>query len=108
MHELLDPTPKNIRRIYENEFAGMTVDPVSYGDLIAARDTLIETLRKELTSGEREFLVSLKAGQPKWNSIGIDGVEKFPAVQWKLTNVRKMSAKKQSELLEKLMRVLEL
>jgi len=40
--------------------------------------------------------------------VGIDGVEKFPAVQWKLTNVRNMSAKKQSELLEKLMRVLEL
>jgi len=37
MHELLDPIPKNIRRIYENEFAGMTVDPVSYEDLTAAR-----------------------------------------------------------------------
>jgi hypothetical protein len=61
-----------------------------------------------MTRGEREFLVSLKAGQPKWNSIGIDGVENLPAVQWKLTNVRNMSAKKQSELLEKLMRVLEL
>jgi len=108
MHKLLDPKPKNIRRIYENEFSGMTVDPVSYEDLIMARDTLVETLRKELTNGEKQFLVSLKAGQPKWNSIGIDGVEKFPAVQWKLTNVRNMSAKKQSELLEKLMRVLEL
>ena len=30
------PRRKNIRRIYENEFAGMTVDPVSYEDLIAA------------------------------------------------------------------------
>jgi predicted nucleotidyltransferase component of viral defense system len=38
MHELLDPKPKNIRRIYENEFAGMTVDPVSYEDLIMARE----------------------------------------------------------------------
>jgi len=80
MHELLDPKLKNIRRIYDNEFAGMTVDAVAYEDLIAARDTLIETLRKELTRGEREFLVSLKAGQPKWNSIGIEGIENLPAV----------------------------
>jgi len=108
MHELLDPTPKNIRGIYENEFAGITVDPVSYEDLIAARDTLIETLRKELTSGEREFLISLKAGQPKWNSIGIEGMENLPAVQWKLTNIQKIGAKKQKELLEKLRPVLEL
>jgi len=66
MHKLLDPKPKNIRRIYENEFSGMTVDPVSYEDLIMARETLVETLRKELTNGEKQFLVSLKAGQPKW------------------------------------------
>ena len=106
MHELLDPKPKNVRRIFENEFAGMTVDPVSYEELIAARNTLIETLRKELTHGEREFLVSLKAGQPKWSSIGIEGIENLPAVQWKLMNIEKIGAKKQKELLEKLRRVL--
>ena len=79
---------------------------MSYEDLISARDTLIETLRQKLTRGERAFLVSLKAGQPKWNSIGIDGVEKLPAVQWKLMNIKKISAKKQTALLEKLRRVL--
>ena len=108
MHELLDPTRKNIRPIYENEFAGMTVDSVAYEDLIAARDTLVKTLGKELSNDEKEFLVSLKAGQPKWNLIGIEGIEKLPAVQWKLTNVRRLSAKKQQELLEKLRRVLEM
>ena len=108
MHELLDPKLKNIHRIYDNEFAGMTVDAVAYEDMIAARDTLIETLRKELTRGEREFLVSLKAGQPKWNSIGIEGIENLPAVQWKLMNIKKISEKKQTELLEKLRRVLEM
>jgi hypothetical protein len=108
MHERLDPTRKDIRRIYENEFSGMAVDEVSYDELIAARETLVETLRKELTNDEREFLVSLKAGQPKWNLMGIEGLEKLPAVQWKLTNIKKIPAKKQKELLEKLRRVLEL
>ena len=106
IHELLNPPAIDIRRIYENEFAGMAVDSIPYQDLIAARDTLIETLRKELTGDEREFLVSLKAGQPKWNTLGIDGVEKLPAVKWKLANIRRMSTKKQSELLEKLKRLL--
>ena len=93
MHELLDPTSKKIRRIYENEFTGMTVDPVAYEDLIKARETLVEKLRKELTNNEREFLVSLKAAQPKWDLIGIEGVEKLPAVQWKLMNIKKISSK---------------
>jgi hypothetical protein len=108
MHELLDPTRKDIRRIYENEFSGMAVDEVSYDELIAARETLVEILRKELTNDEREFLVSLKAGQPKWNLMEIEGLEKLPAVQWKLTNIKKIPATKQKELLEKLRRVLEL
>jgi hypothetical protein len=48
MHELLDPTPKNIRKIYDNEFAGMTVDSVSYEDLIAARDTPHRDIEKRI------------------------------------------------------------
>ena len=86
----------------------MTVDEVTYDELIGARETLVKKLRDELTNDERKFLLSLKAAQPKWNSIGIEGVEKLPAVQWKLMNVRRLSAKRQKELLEKLRRVLEM
>ena len=86
----------------------MTVDSVSFEDLIGSRHALIKTLRQQLTSGEKEFLISLKAGKPKWSSIGIEGVENLPAVRWKLANIQKMVAKKQSEMLEKLKRVLEL
>jgi len=46
MHELLDPKPKDVRRIFENEFARMTIDEVTYDELIAARDTLVGTLTK--------------------------------------------------------------
>jgi len=105
--ELLDPTRKDIRRIYENEFAGMAVDEIAYEDLIAARETLIETVKNALTDNEKTFLISLKEGQPKWTLMGIEGIEKFPAVQWKLRNIRHMSEEKRAESLEKLRRVLE-
>lgn len=106
--ELLDPARKDFRRIYENEFAGMTVEEVEYDDLIAARETLIETLNKELTDAEKEFLVSLKEGQPMWGALGIKGIDKLPAIQWKLMNIQKMNKKKHAESLEKLKRKLGL
>lgn len=106
IHELLDPKRKDTRRIYESEFAGMTVEEIAYEDLITARETVIETLKKELTDDEKTFLVSLKAGQPTWSVMGIKGIEKLPAIQWKLTNIRKMSTKKHAELLDKLKRTL--
>jgi predicted nucleotidyltransferase component of viral defense system len=108
MNELLDPVRKDIRRIYESEFAGMTVGEVEYDDLIAARETLVETLMKELTDNEKAFLVSLKEGQPRWNLIGREGIEKLPAIQWKLMNIKKINKKKHAESLEKLKRKLGL
>jgi len=108
MNELLDPPRKDIRRIYENEFAGMTVGEVKYDDLIAARETLVETLMKELTDDEKAFLVSLKEGQPRWNLMGREGIEKLPAIQWKLMNIQKINKKKHIESLEKLKRKLGL
>jgi predicted nucleotidyltransferase component of viral defense system len=108
IHELLDPTRKDVRRIYENEFAGLPIEEVVYEDLIAAREVLIETLRKELTDDEKTFLVSLKAGKPNWSSMAIGGIEKLPGIRWKLANIQKIGAKKRAQLLAKLKKTLDL
>ncbi len=108
INELIDPTRKDIRQIYESEFSGMTVEKVEYDDLIAAREVLIGTLKKELTSEEKVFLVSLKEGQPRWGALGVEGIEKLPAIQWKLINIQKINKKKHAESLEKLKRKLGL
>ncbi|GJL56610.1 MAG: hypothetical protein NPIRA02_37420 [Nitrospirales bacterium] len=104
--ELLAPTRKEIRQIYEHEFVGMTIDTVSYEDLLEARAHLIATLRKELTDDEKTFLLSLKKGHPNWSLLGVEGIEKLPAVQWKLKNIHSMHEKKHAEALEKLKKVL--
>ena len=107
MHELLDPKRKDVRRIYENEFAGMAIEEVAYKDLVAARETLIETLKKDLTDDEKTFLISIKSGEPNWSLMGIEGIENLPALQWKLLNIQKMSTKKRGELLVKLKQAVE-
>jgi predicted nucleotidyltransferase component of viral defense system len=108
IHELLDPKRKDVRRIYEQEFAGMPIEEIAYKDLTAARETLVETLKKDLTDDEKTFLISIKSGEPNWGVMGIKGIEKLPAIQWKLANIQKIAVKKQKELLEKLKQVLEL
>jgi len=106
IHELLDPKRKDVKRIYEQEFAGMPIEEIAYRDLMAARETLVAMLRKELTDDEKAFLISIKSGDPNWTAMKIRGIEKLPAIQWKVANVRKMSAKKRGELLEKLKKTL--
>lgn len=108
IHELIDPNRQDIRSIYENKFSGMTVVPVRYEDLIEARETLISTLKKDFSPSEKQFLLSLKQGEPRWELLGIEGVENLPAIQWKLMNVRKMEKKKREVALENLKKKLEI
>ena len=55
---------------------------------------------------EREFLISIKEGQPAWGKLNIPGIELLPGIQWKLANIGRMEKKKQAEMLEKLKRSL--
>ncbi|MEX2163181.1 MAG: nucleotidyl transferase AbiEii/AbiGii toxin family protein [Sulfuricaulis sp.] len=102
MNELIDPVRKDIRRLYESDFAGMAVNEIEYEDLIAVREMLIATLRQQLTDAEKAFLKSLKAGNPKWELLGLEGIEKLPAIRWKLLNIQKLSKDKHTEALEEL------
>lgn len=102
INELIDPTRQDIRQVYEHEFAGLTSVSVRYEDLIAAREKFIGILKKDLTDQERKFLLSLKEGQPRWSLMEIEGIDKLPAIQWKLMNVQNMDKKKHAESLAKL------
>ena len=53
----------------------MPIEEVAYKNLIAARETLLKTLKKELTDDEKAFLVSIKSGEPNWSAMGIKGTE---------------------------------
>ncbi len=108
IHELLDPIRKDVRQIYENEFAGMTVEEMAYEELIAASERALETLKKALTDDEKTFLISVKSGQPNWGVMGIKGIDKLPAIQWKLANMQKIGVKKRAALLDKLKNTLGL
>lgn len=108
MTELLNPKLKEIRPVYEKEFSDMTRISVSCEALEEAREKLIGKVRHDLTQEERRFLVSFKEKTPKWELLGIDGVQNLPAVQWKLANLARMDERKHSVALTELKKVLEL
>lgn len=108
MSELLDPKPKDIRSVYEAEFAGMTEHVTSYEELVAAREALIATLHAQLTEREKSFLLSVKLGGPEWLLLDVAGIDKLPAIQWKLKNIQKMRKDKHADAVNKLKTVLRM
>jgi predicted nucleotidyltransferase component of viral defense system len=107
IHELLDPQLIDIKIMFEEEFSGMTDHRVSCEDLVEARRILISKIKSELSEEERKFILSVKEMNPQWELLSLEGVEKLPAVQWKLENLRKMGSKARERAVKKLREALD-
>ena len=108
IHELLNPNLLDIKTVFKREFHRMTVDDVKLEELLKIRDTLIQKIATDLTTNERRFLLSMKLGEPEWNLLPFKNLDKLPALQWKLINVRKMDKVKHQKMVDKLKAVLGL
>ena len=89
-HEVLFPTPKDIRLAYEGSFAGMTSEPVTIEALLATRDRLFQELPSALDANEREFLRTLVQAKPTWSLLDIPHLEELPAIRWRLQNLQQL------------------
>jgi len=106
MSELLVPKFQDIRGLYENQFKGMLQSIVSLDDLLQIQQGLAETLVRSLNNDEKQFLISIKRGEPEWNRLGIEHLAQMPAIKWKLINIRKMDLAKHKKALNQLINTL--
>ncbi|HNY63829.1 MAG TPA: nucleotidyl transferase AbiEii/AbiGii toxin family protein [Deltaproteobacteria bacterium] len=94
MNELLSPNPLDIRSLYEEQFRGMTLEEVPLHELQHLQGELPRMLVRSLDEDERAFLLSMKRGEPEWGRLGIENLDRFPALQWKLLNISRMTPAK--------------
>lgn len=108
MAEVLAPNRKNLSEEFARTFAGMTEVPVELDELVAAREALITGIQAALTGADRTFLLGVKMGQPDWSLVGLPQAAALPAVQWRLTNLARLSEARRQALADRLKEVLEL
>ena len=102
MIELLNPRFYDFRDVYDSEFKGMVEDYIEYKELVETRYELVKNIKNSITHKEKQFIVSVQDGDPMWELLGLKGIEKLPAVKWKLLNVKKMNPVKRKEVVMKL------
>jgi predicted nucleotidyltransferase component of viral defense system len=90
-HEVLFPTPKDIRLAYEGSFVGMTAEHVTLEALVETRERLFRELPAALDAHEREFLRTLVRAEPDWSLLQIPHLEELPAIRWRLQNLQQLS-----------------
>lgn len=100
--ELIKPNLLDIKSTYESHFEGMTSLDITCETLEETRNKIFEMTATFFNENEKEFILSFKSGEPKWDLFPIKRVRDFPSVKWKLHNIRSMSSKSRMDALKKL------
>lgn len=99
LNEVINPRLKPLGDVYREEFVGMARVDLPLHELESARDELLSQLGHLMTDDDVHFLLSFKQGAPDWTLIPLMGVDRLPAVRWKLANIQKMGADKHRQSL---------
>ncbi len=95
--EVLDPNMNDLSTEFEREFSGMTEDNLKLSELTDTFNTLKELIKISLNDDEKEFLLSFKRKEPKWELLGLKNIDVLPSVRWKQRNLERMNAGKHKE-----------
>jgi len=107
MSELIKPNSLDMNSTYEKQFDGMTSIDISCKTLEEVRTQLFDIVSSSFTEEEKEFLISFKRGEPKWDLLTIEHLQDFPSVKWKLHNIQSMPSIKRKQALSQLERKLQ-
>jgi hypothetical protein len=101
--ELLHPGQLNdFDYLFNREFEGMVESVVTAEELLQARARLIKEINDALTDRDKDFLLSFKKGQPKWELSPLGHLKDMPSIKWKLHNIQNMPKDKHAEAVRKL------
>jgi hypothetical protein len=90
---------------FENEFVGLTQNPITLEELQRIRLKLKRELPVALTPNQRQFLLGLVAVEPDWQLMKCPHLSQLPALRWKLQNLaalKKSNARKFAQQAEEL------
>ncbi len=100
VHEVLFSRENDMTSAFENEFIGMTREPVTLAELQGIRQRLKKELPSALTSNHRQFLLGLVGGAPDWSLMQCAHLAEMPAIRWKLQNLAKLKNSNRKKFVE--------
>lgn len=74
------------RLALEHQFVGLSSESFTYSEFEHTRESLVRAVKNRLTQEDKDFIFGFKCLEPDWNMYDFEG---FPAIQWKLENLRR-------------------
>nr|DAF31913.1 MAG TPA: nucleotidyltransferase [Caudoviricetes sp.] len=102
--ETLNPNLKDIREIYEKDFVGMSFEETSVEILTEVARKMKSDILKKLKDEHKKFLISFAKAEPDFSIAPFPYLNEYPAIQWKLMNLKKFKAKSPNEFNHQILR----
>ena len=102
MHEVLAGNDQPLEAIYNNSFVGMTKESIKLEELLKVRRQLRTILPERLGTKRKKFLHSFAEGNPNWALTPFEYARNFPAIKWKLHNLKKLQGTNPDKLRDQL------
>ena len=87
LNEILKPNFLKQESVLANQFAGMSAETFTYAMLENERKRLLVLIHKNMTSQQKQMILSFAKGQPDWLN---EDWSSFPGIAWKLKNINKL------------------
>lgn len=87
IQEVLFPHFIDQSQTFVNQFEGMTSEKFTYEDFENTRIKILEIIHNSLSKKDKDFIISFENVKPDWT---IYDFEKYPAIQWKFQNLKKL------------------
>lgn len=102
MSELINPNKQNLKLSFDRVFVGMTLMDIDCTKLEETRDNVFLLVKDGFTNKDKEFLISFKKGNPRWDLFSVSNAQNFPSIKWKLHNIQSMAPQKRLMAVKKL------
>lgn len=90
IHEVMKPKWKDLSHVFNTEFKGMTLAPITDDELDLTRTSMLMALQSHFDNRDAEFLLSFKRGAPNWALFDEPSIADLPAIKWKLRNIKRL------------------
>ncbi|WP_440997855.1 nucleotidyl transferase AbiEii/AbiGii toxin family protein [Arhodomonas sp. SL1] len=105
-HALLSNACRDITHDFTHNFQGMADEDVASEVLTETHRELVRDIVGNMPDHHRRFLLSFYRRAPDWSLLGIEGLDRLPAVRWREFNLDKAGKDTQADIVRKLEQVL--
>jgi len=99
-HEIFAGRDKPLASLYSSALQGMVLGALpSVTELETARSVLRRSILRNLSPGARTFLTSFFRLSTEWDALPFPGLNRLPALQWKLRNLERFARYRRADFL---------